>query len=306
MNENTITLKNGTVLSYTLADSPKPEASPKEDEAIEKCFNENAWFFFCNRQRIYSDSRLFLARVPQMWGDFSLGGLLEYWEDDGVCVGKDQDGKPVLFGRWVGSRITDAGNVIEFDEELAPALRDLKANPFRPYREERHRYGEALKVADAMTVAEVRDFLAAELGTTEPDPLVSDNEKMRIVIKCMNMTLFFNEHDIMLLESTIQRMKAYIAHLKHDEILDFRNRQLAFEEDKKRRIDELNTKRLALRKIVRQGDKSVQREYQNINIKIRRIQNSEFEGWFQIWPWSKESVEEILNLSEKSNDIPSL
>ena len=157
-----------------------------------------------------------------------------------------------------------------------------------------------------MTVAEVRDFLAAELGTTEPDPLVSDNEKMRIVIKCMNMTLFFNEHDIMLLESTIQRMKAYIAHLKHDEILDFRNRQLAFEEDKKRRIDELNAKRLALRKIVRQGDKSVQREYQNINIKIRRIQNSEFEGWFQIWPWSKESVEEILNLSEKSNDIPSL
>ena len=180
---NTIELLNGSVLKYFSGDNMSTQTIDIETEA--NCLFENAWFFYRNRERIYTDSRMFLARVPmrnsvggfhvamgnsqgQFYGNSNdiatLGGLLEFWERGDKSVCKCEDGRMALIYGVIGNPMTGSCNIYVINEDGTNS--SIKSSDMvRRLKEQLKyckRYLEEAKVADAFTIEQVRNLLVGE------------------------------------------------------------------------------------------------------------------------------------------------
>ncbi len=98
----------------------KPVMTPSEEnaelQAQQKLFFDHAFFFLANKDRIFGDSRMFLAPVPIQSGlaytgtsgfrNPTLGVYLEFWENCPQATSADQEGRLRLVQRLSGSPLS--------------------------------------------------------------------------------------------------------------------------------------------------------------------------------------------------------
>ena len=94
----------------------KPQSTDKEKEADKERFIKNAFFFFAHKERILTDSRMFLCPVPIQSGmsisgtsgfeNPTLGVYLQWWErcEGAMCI--DKKGRHYLVFKLAGSSLS--------------------------------------------------------------------------------------------------------------------------------------------------------------------------------------------------------
>lgn len=286
-----IQLRNGAKLKC----EPKDGNTQKTDnyEAL-KCLMENAWFFYHHRDRIYADSRLFLAQTPirlchdgwtfvyetpQPESDedrsgcmMTLGGLLERWEHDAKSVYKDDDGKFGLIFQ-VSYRYSSIHYILPDGRICRKEV--FNPNLFKPdARTPNHVYAEAAEKSKTLTLFEVKEQIAKELGTDRLDPLALEVEQLKFANGDLQNQL--SQRDQLM---EIQRARQHELFL---EICYHRKAELqpryeacmaikAEEEKERERIDEELRR---LRHVLRHtGDSAVQARYQTLKRERRELKD---------------------------------
>lgn len=178
-------LKLDTTGTYMIVGKPKPVAAPTSDEQKKKeenLFLHNAFLFLQHRDRIMSDSRMFLCPVPIQSGlaytgtsGFqrpTLGVYLEWWlncEKATVCK---EDKTKWLVYRIAGSPLS-GGNHCGIVNEKGETDSESLHGPFSPvwssFMRINNRYDEAKSLYQAYTLEEVVEILGKEGLTTVND-----------------------------------------------------------------------------------------------------------------------------------------
>ncbi len=162
---------------YLVVGKEKKNATPKsseEDKEGEKLFRTNAFLFWEKKDLIYSDCRMFLARVPVQNGlaysgtsGFqwpTLGVYLEWWERCEQAHFTDSDGMERLIWFISGSPLSGSNACASVDKDG-----NSKTTPVSPFRSVwksfvivNTRYDEIKPLYEAYTLEEVIDLLTTE------------------------------------------------------------------------------------------------------------------------------------------------
>ena len=167
--DNKITLLNGTTLiCYLKAEQPgsiKEEDEKKNRMQDLKFFLDHAFDFFKNADRIFQDSRMFLAPVPcPTWGDFrTLGIILEWWINSGGKFTKDKEGNDALTYEFAGNPMTGTNSCrcVYPDGTDSPIYYNSFMYIWKSYRNISDRYKEAKQRFEAYSLQEVWEILSS-------------------------------------------------------------------------------------------------------------------------------------------------
>ena len=166
--DNKITLLNGTTLiCYLKAEQPgsiKEEDEKKNRMQDLKFFLDHAFDFFKNADRIFQDSRMFLAPVPcPTWGDFrTLGIILEWWINSGGKFTKDKEGNDALTYEFAGNPMTGTNSCrcVYPDGTCKPISYNSFMCIWESYRNISNRYKEGQQRYKAYSLQEVWEILS--------------------------------------------------------------------------------------------------------------------------------------------------
>lgn len=161
-----------TTVQYPSIGAALPE--PEEAEQQKQLFIKNAFRLLAHRERILSDSRMFLCRVPIQSGlaytgtsGFShptLGVYLEWWPIVEGAMRIDSKGRKSLVYHLAGSPLSGANKctaVREDGETETVSLSPFNAH-WGPFTRINNRYTEAKQRYQAYTLQEVLDILHHE------------------------------------------------------------------------------------------------------------------------------------------------
>ena len=269
-------------------------------------FIRNAWYFYHHRERIYADSKLFLARVPLVIhneGIFfyftdreerpaakgvdpmdasvtytaTLGGMLEFWENNPQAV-REIDGQYCLL--YLRNALPVYQYFIGPDSTAKDSLLDY--NLFSSNDKLQHRnYHNARKRAKCLTLMQVKDLLVRETGADSLDKMALEYEQQKFLIRDLKTKVRYHSGLEKSYFRAEERYLGELCYLKRDEWMPKFEEQKALEA---KFAAEIQRKRAALhalkRELKRTGDVDVQREYQRLMQEKKRFEN---EGFPPIW-----------------------
>ncbi len=166
--------KTGQYLNVgTIKPQPVPPKS-EEAEEQEQLFIKNAFYLLAHKERIMSDSRMFLCRIPIQSGlaytgisgfrNPTLGIYLEWWSIVEEAMRTDSTGRKSLVYRLAGSPLSGINKcaaVREDGETEIVYLSSFYAHS-GPFTRINNRYAEAKQLYQAYTLQEVLDILNQE------------------------------------------------------------------------------------------------------------------------------------------------
>ena len=305
MSKGTITLLNGTVLecyplehpeamvdnemkldttgTYLIVGRSKPKqvAAPKTDEKREnekKIFLNNAFLFLRKRDRIMSDSRMFLCPVPIQsglaymgTGGFNrptLGVYLEWWLSCESALICDEGVTNRVVYHIAGSPLSGMNHCGVVDENGKTETETIY--PFPPlwssFMRINRRYDEAKSLYQAFTLEQVVEMLEKESPT-----LIEDKELENLFLKS---TLCKREADLAVeinrLKNMVESLKFQLFYAHRDELKAI----MAVHEDKKQKKDK--------------REKEIDEKCQELRIKLKsgEIDNRQYQ--WQLTPLKKE------------------
>lgn len=146
----------------------------KEAEEQKQLFIKNAFYLLSHRERIMSDSRMFLCRIPIQSGlaytgisgfrNPTLGIYLEWWSIVQGAMRTDSKGRKSLVYHLAGSPLSGANKCAAVREDGETEIVSL--SPFNahwgPFTRINNRYTEAKQLYQAYTLQEVLDILDQE------------------------------------------------------------------------------------------------------------------------------------------------
>lgn len=185
---------------------PKPTPPPSNEmEAQKQLFIKNAFYLLAHKERILSDSRMFLCPVAIQSGlaytgtsGFrrpTLGVYLEWWALVEGAMRTDDKGRRSLVYHIAGSPLSGSnrcGAVREDGETETVTLLPFNQH-WRPFININGRYSEAKQLYQAYTLQEVLDILAAEENGN--------------VDYARNIENLYMTHEIEMLNRRIKRIK---------------------------------------------------------------------------------------------------
>lgn len=228
--KNSITLMNGAVIECYPKETPqtdfpsdemkldrtgvylrvgnklcKPQPRPTEEiERQKKLFTDNAFYLLAHRERIMSDSRMFLTPVAVTNGlaytgvsgfhNPTVGIYLEWWAACAEAMRIDENGKRSLVFHLAGSPLSGANHCAEVYEDGRVKQIHLSyfSDCWRPFMAINTRYDEAKHIYQPYTLEELLDVLHKE-----------DNENFdgsRKVKEC------FMQHEIDTLKKRVEQL----------------------------------------------------------------------------------------------------
>ena len=328
-----IELLNGTVLEC----EPRRGSKGKEPDNYSPllCFVKNAWFFYHHRQRIYSESKLFLAKVPikivddgwyfvlddngakselykrndyEDWSEATLGGMLEYWETNNNTLRRNGE--------------CDFGLIYQLYKESCKVhairqdgtsyvgyitisgmfnTRNIFVND--AHKDIHERYEDARRECEALTLEQVRDLLVKEQGASKLDEEVVQNEQLKFELRYKEAENKFLKRHFKCDNPYSDDLIGYIAYLRRDEIMPFYEKQVEAERKMEIEVAKINKEIREKRKEVRRGgDPAAQREYQEL---IRKkndnlwYYNSEWTQFYQ----GSDSAKDIMELIKRYEQL---
>lgn len=170
--EQSITLVNGAVLPCFPVEMGKHVAVAEIGQDQEKLFVDNIFYLWQHKERILSDSRMFLAPVSVSSGlayfgsipNPTLGVYMEFWTESEIAVSTDAKGQRNIVYKVVGSPLTgvnDCGVVYE-DGIAKVENRQPFFKLWRPFATINLRYKEAKQIYQHYTLNEVLRILHNE------------------------------------------------------------------------------------------------------------------------------------------------
>jgi hypothetical protein len=232
-----------------------------EEKEMKKLFLENAFVFLENRERILSDSRMFLCPVPIQNGlaytgisgfrHPTLGIYIEFWKACPYSNIMEKDGKKWLLWHIAGSPLSGSNRCSlvnpqgETKYEQVTPFKDI----WRPFMEINTRYDKAKWRYEAYTLREV---LA-----------IFEREGCKVTFR-KNTHIFFLEQANRQLKREIQNLRAYSNQLygkyRHHLLNEKRKELEAFIaeyhtkcDDVRDKITMIHVQRMELRKQMREG-----------------------------------------------------
>lgn len=286
-----IQLLNGTVLDCYLLE--QPAAVPQSDavkENVEKFFVTNAFRFLQYRDRIMSDSRMFLCPVPIQNGlactgtsGFqrpTLGVYIEWWLNCESAMIFNGIGKKKLVYQIAGSPLSGSnhcGIVNENGETETESIQTF-SSLWPIFMRINNRYDEAKGLYQAYTLEQVVEIL-----DEESLPLIDDKELEIVFLK--NALLRWRSDilgEINRLKDTIDRLKFQLFYRHRDELKAI----MAIYEEKKEKKE--------------QREKEINKECKELRRKLisGEIDNKQYQK--RLTPLKKEKESNIYLLREYS------
>lgn len=313
-------LRNGRSLCTTPYVSDKGYVAGKDQNRKQwredmEYFLKYAFFFFANRERIYSDSRLFLSRVPVSIGlgciddhNTTLGGYLEMWEHSKDSVTCDKDGNIAFLFDAVGSPLSGSCVLSVVNEEGKRSI--IRTGHLTQYLKmlgnAHNRYMKLRANSWAYSIKQVYDILKAEdSGDNRYEPLLRTNTlqlQVRLLAKRQKQIVKENAE----LKKELHETRLL---MKKDEILAFANSKNEYEDLMKEELEDLHKKCLALKREYagRHATKEFQQLYVPLKQKEREMRtNIEEEflaGLRKIWPWGHLTKSKVEELVEEAEDL---
>lgn len=290
--EGKIVLLDGRVVDcYPRADlafgekpiDSKPVKTDKEMEADMARFIKNAFFFLANKERILTDSRMFLCPVPIQCGmsisgfeNPTLGIYIQWWER---CVGAmrtDKKGRRSLLYKLSGSSFSGHNSCGEVYED--GSTKNVELRPFWDYGKSfihiNNTYKSAKQKYQAYSLQQVLDIL--------------DHEEEGDCGYAHTINQQMQSHAITTLNYLISGMKIRNEELAHryeelekalfdERVLHFYDRYKDMERRIFAEMERLHQQKHDLEMALRRGDSSNQDYQRQIQIIIQRIKEAERE-----------------------------
>ncbi len=168
--ENKIILLDGRTLDCY----PSVPPTPQNDDSQKELFVNNAFYLLAHKERILSDSRMFLCPVPIQNGlaytgtsgfhKPTLGIYIEWWLNCEGTLRTDKKGRRSLVYHLAGSPLSGANQCCTVDEK--GKIKSVTLLPFKnywsPFMKINQRYTQAKNKYQAYTLQQVLDILNCE------------------------------------------------------------------------------------------------------------------------------------------------
>lgn len=179
----------------------KAKATEEEQESKTTLFTDNAFLFYRNIHRIFSDSRMFLAPVPIQNGMAytgtsgfhtpTLGVYLEWWLNCEVDMTKDGKGKDALTFHIAGSPLSGANHCSCVYPD--GTIKGISHYPFRSvwsmFMKINKRYAEAKAKYEAYSLEEVVEILKGYNNGRESElasRLLAEEAHTNVAVRLLN------------------------------------------------------------------------------------------------------------------------
>lgn len=291
-----IYLSNGTVLQcYPLANTVNtPER--KHDREKENTFGENVFLFLANAEKIFSDSRMFLAdsgvyNGMAYCGGFKngcLGAYLEWWIDNHL-FSIDREGRPIWF--LSGSPLSGCHACLTTDEEGKRHRADLQHSfmtTCKSYLGVCKKYHEAMAHCQAFTIPEVIEILKGNYSVEERSRLHAMMEHIKMdneiqSLRCEVKSL--REWN----SSLSGRVRELLFEKHHEALTDYHKRYTDLLYIANQKSEQYRKRRIEMRKLLRAGELS-NRDYQTA-LSLLRKEKDEAE-----WAWHRFSSDRLAEI----------
>ena len=298
--EGKIQLLNGNVLECYPLEQPRP--TPKNNEHEEKereLFLRNAFLFLQHRDRIMSDSRMFLCPIPIQSGlaytgtsGFNrpiLGVYIEWWLNCELSAVRRMEKTKWLVYRIAGSPLSGANRCGIVDEEGNTDIESF-SGPFSPmwssFIRINNRYDKAKSLYQAYTLEEVVEILGREGLTAVNDKdiqiLFLDSELRRL--------RKITTDKIACLESKIESLKFQLLYDHRDELQAFVTEYKERESQVLSRAEEITEECKVLRRKLKSFELN-NKEYQE---QITPLRKERKENAYQLHRFCEETLDELF------------
>ena len=274
---------SGVYLSMKKPSGSRPVKDEREDEEkeLERLFLSNAFVLLDNRERILSDSRMFLCPLPIRNGlaytgtsgfhHPTLGIYIEFWLHCPAATVMKDNGEKWLLWHIAGSPLSGSNrcSLVNSQGEWKCEQVSSFSGIWRPFMEINSRYDEAKSKYDAYTLRQVLSIL--------------ENEGTKVAYE-KSTHIFFLEQTIKKLKKEIHDLRRdsnrlygkYRYHLlneKRSELEAFFTEYQAKREDMRNKLDEIQVQRMKLRKQMREGEID-HLQYQRLWMPIHKEKNN--------------------------------
>ena len=282
-----IILLDGRVVDcYPRATNEQPPYTDKEREAEKERFINNAFFFFAHKERILTDSRMFLCPVPIQSGmsisgtsgfeNPMLGVYIQWWETCAGAMFTDKKGRRGLLFKLSGSSLS-GHNICSVVHEDGTTM-NVELRPFKDYRDSfiqiNNTYKSAKQKYQAYSLRQVLDILDHE-EEGDRDYAHTINEQMQAnEISALNKLL----HNLMTHQEELEHRNKELEKALYDErVLHFYDRYKDLEKRISLEVEQLLQQKRDLKMALRRGDYNNQDYERLVNAITRRINEAEQE-----------------------------
>lgn len=255
-------LKLDTTGRYLIIGNRRRAKAPEEEQESETTlFTDNAFLFYRNIHRIFSDSRMFLAPVPIQNGMAytgtsgfhapTLGIYLEWWLNCEVDMTKDGKGKDALTFYIAGSPLSGCNHCACVYPD--GTTKDISHYPFRSvwsmFVKINKRYAEAKAKYEAYSLEEVVEILKEADNCKESElasRLLVEEAHTNVVRRLLNR----QKEEYKELRDKYRELTV-LFHQK--ELNDFRTEYLSWKEAVRLEIESYNEQKAVYKKQMKKG-----------------------------------------------------
>ena len=240
-----------------------PTKTEKDREADKERFIKNAFFFLAHKERILTDSRMFLCPIPIQSGmsisgtsgfeNPTLGIYLQWWETCAGAMFTDKKGRRGLLFKLSGSSLSGHNICGVLHED--GTTKNVELRPFKDYRESfihiNNSYRSAKQKYQAYSLRQVLDILDhEEMG--DRDYAHSINEQIQ---SCEISALKELLHNLRIRNEELERHNKELEKALFDErVLHFYDRYKDLEIRISSEVEQLLQQKRDLKMALRRGD----------------------------------------------------
>ena len=271
-------------------DKKKEESAKKE--LLEQFFLNHAFYFLEHADKVFNDSRMFLAHVPVVSGiaytgtsgftDPTLGIYLEWWLNCEADVRHDSNGNDALTYHIAGSPLSGCNKCACVYSD--GSTKSISHHSFLPvwssFIDLNWRYTEAKYIYESYSLQEVYDILVA----------TDESEERELAVK---LKIQDERHGMLteMYHSLCAKMRALAMRFHNSELADFTAELQKRKEDTKKALANLEIERKELRKQWENGE-IPQPEYSR-KVNPLRLQEKDLEKKLEQFKY--DSIQQLLS-----------
>ena len=263
-----------------------PYTDKVRKEEDKERFIKNAFFFLANRERILTDSRMFLCPVPITSGmsisgtsgfeNPTLGIYLQWWETCAGAMFTDKKGRRGLLYKLSGSSLS-GHNIADVVHEDG-TTKNVELHPFKDYRDSfihiNNTYKSAKQKYQAYSLRQVLDILDHE-EEGDHDYAHAINEQFQSQeINVLNERVHHLNTRIEMLEHSLSNARQ---ELREEKLLHFYDRYKDLEMHIFSKVEQLLQQKRDLKMALRRGDYTNQVYERMVNDITKRINEADEE-----------------------------
>lgn len=319
--DDTLSLdSSGTFLSMKKKKKPL-SPSPIVNNEEQELFLENAFFFLANKERILTNSRMFLCPVPIQSGlaytgtsgfrNPTLGIYLQWWEVCHTALRTDEKGRRSLVFYLAGSPLSGMNRCSEVFEDgtTATVQLDSFSSYWRKFIGINTPYTKAKQKYQAYTLQQVLDILNCEADNKDFECAIREMVQASEIKKQNERIERLNAEN----KALAQRYRNAMCRWKEGEIVKFYHDYTMKEILTTAEVETLSEQKRDLKAALRRGEytlkeyqpmvSAIKRSIRKANFDLSEFQREELNKIFPNDPISFYTIEEYVKGLEKEDKI---